>query len=149
MHLADDVDLSEHSSRIIQSFLRFLSSTASASESSLQSAVLIGLSTLVCRLGDNYIPYIIPARRCIRVMSTKIDTTKLVQLEDYECLISRLLKQRPLPTDPNDFHEIAIARVMSNRRQRITSEVNHKISVQALETAWALGNVSSSFMYYQ
>jgi FKBP12-rapamycin complex-associated protein len=101
---------------------------------------------MVCRLGSSYTPYIIPVRRKLSSIPSR-DNNKLPQLEEYENLVTRLLKQRPLPHEPSEFFEITMKGVSgttvsgSGNSGSISvgfSDDQFQPNMQSLETAWAL-----------
>eukprot|EP01038_Epipyxis_sp_PR26KG_P011143 gene11143-14952_t len=136
MFLADDNDLQESASRIIHPLMRLFNCT----DQSLQSAALTAASVLVCRLGTGFVPYVIPLRRSLA--SLRESTTKSPKLDEYESLVNRLLKQKPLPPEPSDVTDLATktddrVRTRANAA-RNAFDVNFQIVMQSLETAWAL-----------
>lgn len=147
MHLAlDSNDLNEFSSRIIHPLLRNLTlpPKGTALELTMVSSSLVALSCILCRLRVAYIPFIIPVHRKTNLLMNNLSTdqsTKLPQLQVYNTLVERLLKDRPLPVEAPLLHEIEIrsdeklkARVLNARNPVPIGNVN----MQALETAWAL-----------
>eukprot|EP01035_Chromulina_nebulosa_P017836 gene17836-23448_t len=83
------------------------SSLGSTTDLALQGYVLTALSAILCQIGNGFIPYIVPIRRKLPNIPNK-DGNKLLQLEEFESLINRLLKQRPLPTVPQSIDDISI-----------------------------------------
>jgi hypothetical protein len=71
MHLANDAELHQFAPRIVHPLMRLLGSKKEK-ESTLLTAAITALSCLLCRLGANYAPYVIPVRRKIKVESTYI-----------------------------------------------------------------------------
>jgi FKBP12-rapamycin complex-associated protein len=122
---------------------------------SLEAVVVSALSNLVCRLGTGFVPYIIPVRRKLRKLhAATSDSQSLTgtlanassskiagRLDEYEALVNRLLKQRPLPPEPADMSDMTF-----KTDEKILIRVNNKTSVDnsfqigltSLETAWAL-----------
>lgn len=180
MHLANDTELHQFVPRIIQPLLRLLSCKK---ESTIQAAAITAFSCLVCRLGANYAPYVIPVRRRMKAMAQREGSSWCHQIDEYETLVARLLRQRSLPSEPASAPDIAIRyarpasyfisnslflflwsiRFTSNSafswcnetvylvryddRMRIRAvsakipmESSLAISVQSLETAWALSD---------
>ena len=105
MHLANTNELHQFVPRIAHPLMRLLSNKK---ESSIQNAAVTALSCLVCRLGANYAPYVIPVRRKMRAMPLKEGGFKSSQVEEYESLVARLLRQKSLPSDPLSASDIAI-----------------------------------------
>lgn len=146
IRLGKDPDLPQFASRIIHPILGLLSRR----EPTMQTLVLTALSCLLCRLGENYFPYIIPVKR--KILSTFNQSTggaKLPQLEEYENLVSRLMKKRPLPVEPSDMSDIAITideRVKSraNLLKSRQTEGTLEIGMQQLEAGWALAGRTSA-----
>ena len=174
MRLANDTDLQEFSSRIIHPLLRVLP----RADVTLQSAILTAFSTLLCRLGSGYVPYVVPVRRQIRNLSTtggssnsssssssgavaggnngssstgnnyatQSPSSKLAaRIDEYDALVNRLLKQRPLPPRPSDTSDLHVSSSITNRvvnrsiaAKRPENEKEFHLGIQALETAWAL-----------
>ena len=115
------------------------------SDPSLLSAVVIALSCLVCRLGANYAPYIIPVRRKLRALvKEKSNCPYSMQIDEYEALVSRLLRQRSLPSDPSTAYTLAIRYDDRVYIRAVTAKVDDKdkqclpINTISLENAWAL-----------
>lgn len=135
-------------------------------ELALFNTIFNALSTFVCRLGTGFLPYVIPIRRKIRSipMLSKYDLLnggislsasassssgssqgRLVRLEEYEVLVTRLLKNRPLPNEPPDSSDL-LCRVDERVRNRATTtriyrdreNSTQQINMTNLETAWAL-----------
>lgn len=140
MHLAiASGDLNEFASRIIHPILRLLS----GSEPTLQAAALTSLSVMACRLGTYYLPFVIPAKRIVSHMLNQRESTasKLPQLDEYESLVSLLLKQRPLPPGPSDWSSIMIksSNSVSSRLEKCkTVQTSLHVDLKALEVAWTL-----------
>jgi serine/threonine-protein kinase mTOR len=140
MHLAiASGDLNEFASRIIHPILRLLS----GSEPTLQAAALTSLSVMACRLGTYYLPFVIPAKRIVSQMLNQRESTvsKLPQLDEYESLVSLLLKQRPLPPGPSDWSSIMIksSNSVSARLDKCkTVQMSLHVDLKALEVAWTL-----------
>ena len=105
MHLANDTELHQFVPRIIQPLLRLLSCKK---ESPIQAAAITAFSCLVCRLGANYAPYVIPVRRRMKAMAQREGSFWYHQIDEYETLVARLLRQRSLPSEPASAPDIAI-----------------------------------------
>lgn len=105
MHLANDTELHQFVPRIIQPLLRLLSCKK---ESTIQAAAITAFSCLVCRLGANYAPYVIPVRRRMKAMAQREGSSWCHQIDEYETLVARLLRQRSLPSEPASAPDIAI-----------------------------------------
>mmetsp|Transcript_26418 Transcript_26418/g.39200 ORF Transcript_26418/g.39200 Transcript_26418/m.39200 type:complete len:2632 (+) Transcript_26418:19-7914(+) len=146
MHLASDSsDLNEFASRIIHPLLRLVC----GSEPILQTAALTALSCMVCRLNTSYLPFVIPAKRKISQIHNQRDATagKIPQLEEYEHLVSLLLKQRPLPVGPSDRSTITIKSTsnISSRLEKCRNvQMSLRVELKALETAWTLSGRTTS-----
>ena len=115
------------------------------SDSSLLSAVVVALSCLLCRLGANYAPYIIPVRRKLRALvKEKSNCLYAMQIDEYEALVSRLLRQQSLPPDPSTAYTLAIRYDDRVYIRAVTAKVDDKdkqclpINTISLENAWAL-----------
>ena len=136
MRLANVSDFHEFAGRIVHSLIRWIAS----SEQVLQTSALTALSRLVCRLGTSYLPFVIPVRRQLKHIQSR-DGVKMPKLEEYESLVNRLLKQRPLPAEPNDISDL-----FDGQDDRIKVKEGLKpyndlqIGLQSLETAWALAD---------
>eukprot|EP00981_Chlorochromonas_danica_P006380 scaffold1365_cov163-Ochromonas_danica.AAC.70 len=67
---------------------------------------------------------------------------KISRLEEYEALVNRLLKQRPLPTEPSDMMDIACTLDERVRSRATTAHFirdnSFAVNISSLETAWAL-----------
>jgi hypothetical protein len=105
MHLANDTELHQFVPRIVQPLLRILSCKK---ESSMQTAAVTAFSCLVCRLGSNYAPYVIPVRRKMKSMPLKEGGVRANQIDEYETLVARLLRQKSLPAEPGSASDIAV-----------------------------------------
>lgn len=68
MHLANDIELHQFAPRIVHPLMRLLTLK---NQTIIQPAVVTALSCLVCRLGANYAPYVIPVRRQMKLMINK------------------------------------------------------------------------------
>jgi hypothetical protein len=140
MFLANNVDLLEFASRIVHPLLRVVEKM----DFTMQCTIITALSCMVCRLGRGYVPYIIPVRRKLRFIALRDNPvgTGKNRLEEYESLISRLLKQRPLPPEPSDMSDLAVMRDDSVRNRTITGRSNpegvFEFDLPSLETAWTL-----------
>lgn len=139
MSLTNNVDLLEFASRIIHPLLRLVDKT----DTTLQAAIVTALSCMICRLGRGFLPYIIPVRRRLRFITLR-DTvgSGRAKLDEYDSLVSRLLKQRPLPPEPADVSDIVPLRseTMRNRTAtaRSVAESVFEFDLPSLETAWTL-----------
>lgn len=144
MNLSNESDFREFAARIVHSLLRFLN----VAEGAILSAIFTSFSTLVCRLGTGFIPFIIPIRRKLKSLMQREGFVRTPKLEEYESLVGRLLKERPLPNDPSDTSDIMMSvdgRVRARASTaRVPLETNFQINVQALETAWALADRNNS-----
>ena len=136
MKLATDVDLLEFASKIIHPLLRL----APKVDVLMQSAIITALSCILCRIGRGYLPYIVPVRRCLRFISIREQSSKVNRIEEYESLVNRLLKQRPLPPEPSDMSDILISLEKTRPRASISKtpgmESPPSIDLPSLETAW-------------
>jgi hypothetical protein len=140
IHVADDNDLREYANRIIHPIIRVIT-TATAAEMGLLQAAVISLSTILCRTGIDYLPFVLPVRRVIKAQTKEFQ--RLPQVEEYEQLIVRLLQLKPLPTGPHDIMEISVAETTTQKVPRGNTELPFQMSYQALETAWALADRDS------
>ncbi len=131
--------LQEFSARIVQSLLRSLS----PNDFGLNNCVITGLSTLICKLGTGFLPYIVPIRRKLRSLFPN-ETNKQIRLEDYDSLVHRLLKQKPLPVELVDAMDISVRlddRIRSRGiNAKAQNDINFQVNTQSLETAWALAD---------
>lgn len=139
MSLTNNVDLLEFASRIIHPLLRLVDKT----DVTLQSAIVTALSCMICRLGRGFLPYIIPVRRRLRFISLRDSVgTGKNKLDEYESLVSRLLKQRPLPPEPADMSDVVPLRSESMRNRTTTArsmaDSVFEFDLPSLETAWTL-----------
>ena len=140
MHLAiASADLNEFASRIIHPILRLLS----GSEPVLLACALTSLSCMVCRLRTYYLPFVVPAKRVISQMLNQRESTgtKLAQLDEYESLVSLLLKQKPLPAGPSDVNRIMIksSNSVSSRLEKCKNvHTALRVDLKALDVAWTL-----------
>lgn len=143
MLLRQDSDICDFANIIVHPLLRLLSSN----EPQLQIIAIVSLSTMACSLVSGFIPYIVPVKRKLKSIPLFSNpTTKPPQVDEYESLIYRLLKQRHLPNLPVYYDDI-ISISVENRLQREFSEVNNndmQVNIQALETAWALAGRNSA-----
>jgi hypothetical protein len=73
----------------------------------MQPAAVTAFSCLVCRLGSNYAPYVIPVRRKMKSMPLK-EGGAASQIDEYETLVARLLRQKSLPAEPVSAADIAV-----------------------------------------
>jgi hypothetical protein len=77
----------------------------------------------------------------MRAMPLK-EGVKPMQMDEYETLVARLLKQKSLPPDPATAADISVRYDERMRIRaltaRIFTESSIPISIQSLETAWAL-----------
>ena len=106
MILGKSADLQEFSNLVIHSLMRMLTTN----EASLQGLLLTTLSSLLCKLGPGYIPYILPVYRKLKSNISHVapGSTKLPQLEEYENLVSRLLGHRTLPSEVSSYSDLDI-----------------------------------------
>jgi FKBP12-rapamycin complex-associated protein len=136
MYLVRDVELNQLVGRIVHPLVRLLDS----SQLDLVEAALTSLSTLACRLGKSYEPFIVPVRRKMRVLSAKDATMRLPQLEEYETIIALIMKGRPLPPLPESA--ASILPELDEKKFSMTpmKHLNESlpISMPMLETAWTL-----------
>lgn len=155
MHLAKYVDLMIMASQIIQSMLRVI---VNPEQSSLHGTAYTSLSYIVCKLGNAFVPYILPIRRKIRSAHPERDSygshssahvsgqESLPQLVEYEALVLKLLKHRELPAEPASAVDISVRHDMisDNRDAAVTVDsAALPVNLQAIETAWALSRTTS------
>lgn len=137
MFLVRDVELNQLVGRIIHPLVRLLES----SEIPLLETTLTSLSTLACRLGKSYEPFIVPVRRRTKLLSRQ-ESTRLKQLEEYESIVALIIKDRPLPILPESSSSIVPD--FDERKLSVPPVKNANeplpISMQMLETAWTLNN---------
>ena len=107
MHLGNDTELHQFVPCIAHPLMRLLANK-NQKDTSIQNAAVTALSCLVCRLGANYAPYVIPVRRKIKSLPLREGGVRSSQIEEYETLVSRLLRQKSLPADPASATDIAI-----------------------------------------
>jgi hypothetical protein len=119
MHLANDAELHQFAPRIVHPLMRLLGSKKEK-ESTLLTAAITALSCLLCRLGANYAPYVIPVRRKMKAIQQREFSSKNLQAEEYETLVTRLLRQKSLPLDPSSAPDIAI-RLDERMRTKVLS----------------------------
>lgn len=138
IHLSNDADLQEYASRIVHPLLRIVSQ----SDVVLQSTIVTALSVLLCRLGTGYAVYIVPARRKLRIISLRDNPQRAGRLEEYESLVNRLLKRRPLPPYPADRSDIIVMQSNKVLKRAIATkgvtDSGFTLQETSLETAWAL-----------
>jgi len=141
MILGKSADLHEFSSLVIHSLMRMLSTN----ETSLQGLILTTLSSLLCKLGPGYIPYILPVYRKLKSNISHVvpGSTKLPQLEEYESLVSRLLSHRTLPSEVSSYSDLeiksAIPKHMYTSSHHIYDDSIHPTNNNnELEVAYAL-----------
>ena len=101
------------------------------------------LTTISCHL--TYASYIIPVRRKLRALvKEKSNCPYSSQIDEYEALVSRLLRQRSLPADPSTACTLAIRYDDRVYIRAVTAKVDDKdkqclpINTISLENAWAL-----------
>ena len=145
MHLATDArQLNVYAGRLIHPILRLISSDVTI----LQSSGFIALSTILCKIGSAFLPFVVTAKRKISAIMHREGMVKLPQMEDYEILLNRLLNQLPLPSEPVDSSLIFIKMNDRINMMKENSKSTHKgivVNRQALETAWTLsGRITSS-----
>jgi len=138
MHLTNDADSLEFASRIVHPLLRLVDKM----EVEMQTVIVSALSCLVCRLGRGFLPYIIPVRRRIRFIALRDGGKANKLVEEYESLVNRLLKQRPLPPEPSEIMDI-LPQMDKSIRRRCNNSKNFSDAVSdfdlaSLETAWTL-----------
>ena len=104
MYLVNDTELHQFAPRIMHPLMRLLTPKT---DPTLQQAAVSALSCTLCRLGANFAPYIIPIRRKLRFVINK-DGTQPYQVEEYEALVTRLLRLKSLPPEPASAVELAI-----------------------------------------
>ena len=107
MHLANDTELHQFVPCIAHPLMRLLTNK-NQKDPTMQNAAITALSCLVCRLGANYAPYVIPVRRKMKALPLREGGLRSPQIEEYETLVSRLLRQKSLPADPASAADIAI-----------------------------------------
>ena len=105
MHLSNDTELHQFVPRIAHPLMRILNSKR---ESSIQTAAVTAFSCLVCRLGANYAPYVVPVRRQMKTTPLRDGLFRAPQIDEYETLVARLLRQKSLPSEPASAADIAI-----------------------------------------
>ena len=85
LELADDSDLSEFASRLIHPLLRLIS--LNGNNENLLGAALTALSTILCKLGMSYLPFILPVQRVLpnslNPVTNKPNILNQVTLRDY------------------------------------------------------------------
>jgi FKBP12-rapamycin complex-associated protein len=145
LNVATDKELQEFSGRVIRPILRLVN----CADVRIQQVIVTAFSSIVCRLGSGYIPYIVPVKRKLGNLSILRDGSgKFPKLEEYESLISRLLKQRPLPPEPSDTSLISMKNdekiKLRLQNTKSNTETNFQINVPSLETAWALADRNSA-----
>jgi FKBP12-rapamycin complex-associated protein len=138
MQLTSEGDIEEFGNRLIHPLMRVLSSADS--DATILNVTFTTLSTLVCKLGLEYTPYIIPVRRSMAALATCPGS----QRDEYEGLVSRLLKQQPLPSECGGADDLILAKRSGFKRVRAQSEPALNVGMNALETAWALANTDSA-----
>jgi FKBP12-rapamycin complex-associated protein len=145
LYLMTDRDLQEFSGRVIRPVLRLLSGV----DVRMQQTIVTALSSILCRLKNGFLPFIIPVKRVVSGFSPAKDGSgKLLKFDEYESLVIRLLKQRPVPSEPSDISSITVKpdERVRNRvtNARISSDINFQVNIQSLETAWALADRNNS-----
>jgi FKBP12-rapamycin complex-associated protein len=139
LFLANEPYLHEFVSRMVQSLLRALTTT----DMNLNSHIITALSALLCKLGTGFLPFIVPIRRRLKALFPPESQFK-GRIDDYESLVNRLLKQKPLPTEPLDALDISIKfddRIRNRGLNAKTqNEMNFQVNTQSLESAWALAD---------
>ena len=163
MHLANSADLIVFASQIIQPLMRLIAHP----NVPLQGTAFTSLSYILCKLERGFVPYILPVRRKIRAAqssarkdtstggsassgsSSSVATEKIPQLVEYEALVLKLLKHRPLPDEPSTMSDISIsnnamAALRSMAANNMASASVGAVNLQAIETAWALSRTTSA-----
>ena len=137
MRLANLSDFHEFAGRIVHSLIRWVASN----DQVLQTSALTALSRLVCRLGTSYLPFVIPVRRKLKHIQIR-EGGKMPRLDEYESLVTRLLKQRPLPAEPSDISDMIDGQDdrIKLRDPPYKPYSDLQIGLQSLETAWALAD---------
>lgn len=145
MHLAMDANkLQEYAGRLIHPILRLLDSDAPT----LMSSGFIALSTILCKIGSSFLPFVVTAMRKISVLRQRDGMISLPQMDEYESLLNRLLNQLPLPAEPSDsslnFLKSNVRTKMLSDRAKGSSQ-SSTMNMAALKTAWTLsGRITSS-----
>ena len=146
MMIGKGSDLNEFESRIVHPLIRLLNSP----EQSVQLLTVSALCTLLHCMKEDYLPYIIPVRRKMSTIIQfipQIGSLRPPQVEEYEYLVNRLLKQRPLPSELSN-NGLLFRPTEPRKRGSIFKSTlgGDKLTVnwQALETAWALAGHNSS-----
>lgn len=143
VNLSKEPDLREFSGKLVHCLLRFIP----VAEGTVLSTIFTTLSILVCRLGTSFVPYIIAIRRKIKGILQKENFVRTSKLDEYESLVGRLLKERPLPDDPADISDIMTFMDIRARARASTARVfvdnGFQTNIPALETAWALADRSN------
>lgn len=147
VRLSQDIDLSDYSSLVIHPLIRLL---GPLTDLTLVGYIMTAISCVLCRLGVGFVPYIITIRRKLPSIPLK-DGSKLPQIEEYERIVNRLLKQRSLPQLPASMNDITMP---TDQRYRSPSHyvVNayendlgeRDARIQALQNAWAFGKNDAS-----
>jgi FKBP12-rapamycin complex-associated protein len=143
MHLVNNSELHQLAPKIVHPLIRVLGSKRC--DSTLQATVVTALSCLLCRLGANFAPYVIPVRRKLRTIVAR-EGGRTLQVEEYDTLVARLLRQRSLPVEPATVEDLAIrtddrvrARVLRDQEEREKiGRGKGKINIQSLANTWAL-----------
>ena len=136
MFLVRDVELNQIVGRIMHPLVRLLSNN----DVPLVETALTSLSTLACRLGKSYEPFIVPVRRRTRVLGRQELTMRLKQLEEYETIVALIIKDRPLPALPESSSNIMPEFDEKKISVPPVKYANEPlpISMQMLDTAWTL-----------
>jgi FKBP12-rapamycin complex-associated protein len=157
VELSLEADMSEQIAKLIHPLIRLISS--SAQEISLFETGMAALSFFLCKLGNEYLPFVLPVKRALpsHIQAKLPDSktghlmtqpaaptreTALVQLAEYEVLVMQLLRQNPLPTEPSDMSDITV-RKLTKILPRPVSDNSQGLNMQALEASWGLINCDS------
>ena len=147
----DIVYISYYANRFVHPLIRVLS-TISHTDTLLLSATITALSTFICRLGYNYLPFVLSVKRVWPIHAiphTKRKETRLPCIDEYDMLIVKLLRQRPLPLYPSDYHDLVVSKTLKNTTTNIGIINNNntdslvQIHMQTLENAWTISNIIS------
>ncbi|GMH78184.1 hypothetical protein TL16_g07704 [Triparma laevis f. inornata] len=83
----------QFSSRVIWCLVKIVTTSSASSES--QNMAMDCLSNMVCRLGQGYIPYILPVRASLRQVSVEAGRDNV-----YHSLVMKAVRGKTMPTGP-------------------------------------------------
>lgn len=147
MNLTNVDDISEHANRIIHPIIRAMTGDP---DNQLLAACLTAISSLLCRLGFDFLPFVQPIKRALPLFTLLPVTPaqalregRIAQLEEYESLVLKLLRHHPLPPQPSDYDDLVIN---PNTKASVNLDIEGAIPINmsSMEGAWAISSTNVS-----